>query len=70
MKPSDFGEELALTLSAKAIMSIKGQDKNYRKYWYAKFQTQININNLYDVEKCRAHSPSKRSLGGVSEANY
>lgn len=49
-KSENFGEELTLTPSATTIMRIKGQDKNYRKYWYAKFQNQININNLFDVE--------------------
>ena len=49
-KSEHFGEELTLTPTATAIMRIKGQDKNYRKYWYAKFQNHININNLFDVE--------------------
>lgn len=49
-KSENFGEELALTVTATTIMHIKGQDKNYRKYWYAKFQNHININNLFDVE--------------------
>lgn len=61
-KSSNFGEELTLTPSAKAIMSIKGQDKNYRKYWYAKFQTQININNLFDIETDRMFNRNYKSF--------
>ena len=49
-KSSTFGKELALTTITSTIMHIKGQDKNYRKYWYAKLQNQFNINNLFDVE--------------------
>lgn len=49
-KSADFGKELALTTMATTIMNIKGQDKNYRKYWYACFKAQFNINNLFDVE--------------------
>lgn len=49
-KSEHFGEELTLTPTATTIMHVKGQDKNYRKYWYAKFQNRININNLFDVE--------------------
>lgn len=49
-KSENFGQELALTTMATTIMSIKGENKNYRKYWYAKFQSQININNLFDIE--------------------
>lgn len=49
-KSENYGDELKLTAVATTIMHIKGQDKNYRKYWYAKFQHQININNLFDVE--------------------
>lgn len=43
-------------------MRIKGQDKNYRKYWYAKFQTQININNLYDIETDRMFNRHYKSF--------
>ena len=49
-KSENYGDELTLTAVATTIMYVKGQDKNYRKYWYAKFQNQININNLFDVE--------------------
>lgn len=49
-KSENYGDELTLTAVATTIMHVKGQDKNYRKYWYAKFQHQININNLFDVE--------------------
>lgn len=49
-KSENFGDELTLTATATTIMHVKGQDKNYRKYWYAKFQNHININNLFDVE--------------------
>lgn len=49
-KSSTFGQELRLTPMATTIINIKGQDKAYRKYWYAKFKSQFNINNLFDVE--------------------
>lgn len=49
-KSSTFGKELALTTMATTIINIKGRDQAYRKYWYAKFKSQFNINNLFDVE--------------------
>lgn len=49
-KSSTFGQELTTTPMATTIIWIKSQDKNYRKYWYAKFKSQFNINNLFDVE--------------------
>ena len=49
-KSSNVEQELALTPMATTIINIKGQDKAYRKYWYAKFKSQFNINNLFDVE--------------------
>lgn len=49
-KSSNSEKELALTTMATTIINIKGQDKAYRKYWYAKFKSQFNINNLFDVE--------------------
>ena len=49
-KSSTFGQELTTTPMATTIIWIKSQDKNYRKYWYVKFKSQFNINNLFDVE--------------------
>ena len=49
-KSSNVEQELALTPMATTIIWIKGQDQTYRKYWYAKFKSQFNINNLFDVE--------------------
>lgn len=49
-KSSNVEQELALTPMATTIIWIKERDQAYRKYWYACFKNQFNINNLFDVE--------------------
>lgn len=49
-KSSNVEQELAPTPMATTIIWVKSKDKNYRKYWYVKFKSQFNINNLFDVE--------------------
>lgn len=49
-KSSNVEQELALTPMATTLIWIKGRDQTYRKYWYACFQNQFNINNMFDVE--------------------
>ena len=49
-KSSNSEKELALTTMAMTIINIKRKDKAYKKYWYACFKSQFNINNLFDVE--------------------
>lgn len=49
-KSSNVEQELPPTPMATTIIWVKSKDKNYRKYWYACFKSQFNINNLFDVE--------------------
>lgn len=47
---SDDGHQLRLTGPAKTIMELKEQNPKYIKYWEKHFKSQININNLFDIE--------------------
>lgn len=48
--PDKDGYQLRLTGPAKTIMNLKEQNPNYLKYWKKHFESQININDLFDIE--------------------
>lgn len=44
------GYQLRLTGPAKTIMNLKQKQPKYRKHWRKYFESQININDLFDIE--------------------